>query len=127
MELSVHPFPADRIVRRVTPPLTGDQIAVMRAGPDAGTVVYACEQDLHAAVLVACADLLAAREAHVAAAAAVRARQAALTEAARTHAAQVETRARALALQLVLDTAICAAVVAAFIGVVAALAWGVVA
>jgi hypothetical protein len=121
------PFPADRIVRRVTPPLTGDQIAVMRAGPDAGTVVYDCEQDFHAAVLVACAELLAAREAHVAGAAAARARQAALTEAARDHAAKVETRARALALQLVQETAVRAAVFAAFVGVVAALAWGVVA
>ena len=120
------PFPADRIVRRLAPPLTGDQIAVIAADPAAETVVYACEQDLHAAVLVACAELLAAREAHAVAAAAHRARQTALTEAARTHAAQVETRARALALQLVQETTVRAAVFAAFVGVVAALAWGVV-
>lgn len=118
------PFPADRIVRRLAPPLTGDQIAVIAAGPDAETVVYACEQDLHAAVLVACADLLAARETHVAAAAAHRARQAALTESARDHAAQVEARARRLAVQIIHDLVIRAALLAAVGGGVAALAYG---
>ncbi len=56
----LHLFPRDRVIRQ---PLTGgrtDAVAVTHLGM---TKVYECPQDIHAAVLVACAPELEAAEA----------------------------------------------------------------
>lgn len=59
--VSVHPFPEDRIIRRVLPgpALPADAVTVTQHGV---SQTFDCEQDLHAAVLVACRDQLQARE-----------------------------------------------------------------
>lgn len=54
---NVHPFPEDRRVRHVLPPLHDDQVAVTHRGH---TTVYDAPADLHAAVFVARGDLIRA-------------------------------------------------------------------
>ena len=128
----VTPFPADRIVRRVIPvgalhdalrevlPGTPPPQGVMVVAADGQTMVYACEQALHAAVLVACADLLREREAF----AADRAVRLALAEERRAHTAQVEARAHRLAVQLIHEGVVRLTLIATLAGTVAALGFG---
>lgn len=54
---TVHPFPEDRRVRHVLPPLHDDQVAVTHRGH---TTVYDGPTDLHAAVFVARNDIIGA-------------------------------------------------------------------
>jgi hypothetical protein len=54
---TVHPFPDERRVRHVLPLLVDDQVAITHRGH---STIYDTPADLHAAVLVARSDLIAA-------------------------------------------------------------------